>query len=154
MRDDEDDDYKDMGTHWIDVVPCGAYENYVFDIYNGSSFGYGDSILYNIVPKVAKLSKLTKAKKAITVRWTAQKTKMAYDIERITGYQIQVATDKKFKKNVYVKGYIKASKKVTKLKKKKKYYVRIRTYYDNWGEGDRDGYICSSWSAYKTCKTK
>ena len=50
---------------------------------------------------------------------------------RITGYQIQLATDGNFTKNKRtktVKGYRNTSKKVTNLKAKKKYYIRIRTY--------------------------
>ena len=64
---------------------------------------------------------------------------------RITGYQIQLATDRKFthnKKTVNVKGYRKVSKKVKILKGKKKYYIRIRTYmtvggkkyYSDWSK--------------------
>ena len=41
--------------------------------------------------KKASISKLSKGKKAITVKWKKVKT--------IKGYQIQLATDKKFKKN-------------------------------------------------------
>ena len=71
---------------------------------------------------------------------------------RITGYRIQLATDKAFKKNaktVNVKGYKKASKKVTKLKGKTKYYVRICTYMKSGGKT-----YYSPWSAVKTVKTK
>ena len=55
---------------------------------------------------------------------------------RINGYQVQVATDSKFTRNVKtasVKGYKKTSKKIGKLKKKTKYYVRIRTYIKTGG---------------------
>ena len=112
---------------------------------------FDEDCWFQIIPKGTKLGTLKKAKKAITVKWTAQKNKMSYD--RITGYQIQVATNKSFTKNkktVTVKGYKSTSKKVTKLKKKKKYYIRIRTYYVD----DYDEYLFSSWSKYKTCKTK
>ncbi len=71
---------------------------------------------------------------------------------RITGYQIQLATDKNFTKNrktVTVKGYKKTSKKVTKLKGGKKYYVRIRTY--KTVSGTR---YCSPWSKARTVTTK
>lgn len=63
------------------------------------------------------------------VKWKKQSAKMA--TSRITGYEIQLATNSKFtknKKNVTVKGYDSTSKKVTGLKGGKKYYVRIRTY--------------------------
>ena len=69
---------------------------------------------------------------------------------RITGYQIQLATDSKFTKNkktVLVNGYNKTSKKVTGLKGGKKYYVRIRTYRTIWKT------YYSPWSKVKTVTT-
>ena len=71
---------------------------------------------------------------------------------RITGYQIQLATNKKFTKNkktVIVKGYKKVSKKVKKLKAKKKYYVKICTYKTVSGKK-----YYSPWSKVKTVRTK
>lgn len=49
---------------------------------------------------------------------------------KVTGYQVQYSTSSKFKsaKTVTVKGYKSTSKTITKLAKKKKYYVRVRTY--------------------------
>ena len=59
----------------------------------------------------------------------------------ITGYQIQYSTDSKFKKekkSIKTKNAKTVSKKITKLKVAKKYYVRIRTYkgkkYSNWSK--------------------
>jgi hypothetical protein len=91
-----------------------------------------------------------KAKKAITVKWKKQTAKMPKS--RITGYQIQLATNKKFTKNkktVNVKGYKKVSKKVTKLKGGKTYYVKIRTYKTIKGKK-----YYSKWSKVKAIKTK
>lgn len=71
---------------------------------------------------------------------------------RITGYQIQLATDKKFTKNVKtvnVKGYKKVSKKVKKLKGGKKYFVKVRTYMTVDGTK-----YYSSWSKVKSAKTR
>jgi len=71
---------------------------------------------------------------------------------RISGYQIQLATDKKFTKNkktVNVKGYKKVSRKVKRLKAKKKYYIRIRTYKTVSGKN-----YYSGWSKVKTAKTR
>ena len=96
------------------------------------------------------LRTLKKAKKAITVKWKKQSAKMAKS--RITGYQIQLATDKKFTKNrktVNVKGYKKVSKKVKKLKTRKKYYIRVRTYKTVSGIK-----YYSGWSKVKAIKTK
>ena len=67
---------------------------------------------------------MSAAKKGFTVKYKKQAT-------QTTGYQIQYATDKNFKKNkktVTVKKNKTTSVKVKKLKAKKKYYVRVRTY--------------------------
>ena len=84
---------------------------------------------FKIIPKGTSIRKLKKGRKAITVKWKKQSAKMSKS--RITGYQIQVATNKKFtanKKTVTVKGYRKASRTIKDLKAGKKYFVRIRTY--------------------------
>lgn len=59
----------------------------------------------------------------------------------ITGYQIQYSTNSKFKKgnkSIKIKSAKTVSKKITKLKAAKKYYVRIRTYkgkkYSKWSK--------------------
>ena len=70
----------------------------------------------------------------------------------INGYQVQLATDSKFKKNkknVTISKGATVSKKITGLKAKKKYYVRIRSFSKN---GDKK--IYSSWSKAKTVTTK
>ena len=87
------------------------------------------AITFKINPKGTRLKKPVAAKKAVTIKWTRQSTKMAKF--RITGYQIQLATNKQFttnKRTVNVKGYKKVSQNVKKLKGGKKYYVKIRTY--------------------------
>ncbi|MBR0457457.1 MAG: hypothetical protein IJJ01_12405 [Firmicutes bacterium] len=105
---------------------------------------------YNVNPIGTSLKSLTKAKKAITVKWNKQATKMS--TSRITGYQIQLATNSGFTKNkklVTVKGYATVSKKVKKLKRKKRYYVRIRTYKIVGGTK-----YYSTWSKSMNVKTK
>ena len=95
-------------------------------------------------PKSAKIKKVKAAKKAIAVEWKK--------VSGVKGYQILVATDKKFKKNkktVTVKKQKTTKVTVKKLKAKKKYYVRIRTYKTVKGKK-----IYSSWSKVKTVKTK
>ena len=71
--------------------------------------------------------------KAFTVKWKKKSS--------ITGYQIQYSTDSKFKKekkSIKTKNAKTVSKKITKLKAAKKYYVRIRTYkgkkYSKWSK--------------------
>lgn len=64
----------------------------------------------------------------------------------ITGYQIQYSTNSKFKKgnkSIKIKSAKTVSKKITKLKAAKKYYVRIRTY---------KGKKYSKWSKVKSAK--
>ena len=98
--------------------------------------------------KKASISKLSKGKKTITVRWKKVST--------IKGYQIQLATDKKFKKNkktVTISKQKTTKTTVKKLKAKKKYYVRIRTYKNVKYQG-KTIKVYSSWSKVKTVKTK
>ena len=45
-----------------------------------------------------------------------------------SGYQAQISTDKKFKKNVKSKNLARTSYTFTKLNAGKKYYVRVRSY--------------------------
>ena len=95
-------------------------------------------------PKGAKLKKVKGSKKAIVLTWAK--------VKGVKGYQIQVATDKKFKKNkktVTIKKQKTIKTTVKKLKSKKKYFVRIRTYKTVNGKK-----IYSSWSKAKTVKTK
>lgn len=91
-----------------------------------------------------KIKKIKAAKKKFTIQWRADKT--------VRGYQIQYCTKKNFKsvvKTVAVKGASKKSKTIRKLKSKKKYYVRIRSYAKENGKK-----IYSEWSAVKKIKTK
>ena len=128
---------KNVGKYTVTVKFKGNY--------SGSK-----ALTYYIAPKGTAVKSLTAAKKALTVNWTKQGTKMSKSY--VTGYQIQLATDKKFKKNVKnvtVKGYRAVSKKVTGLKAKTNYYVRIRTYMK---VGTKTYY--SSWSGAKVKKTK
>ena len=95
-------------------------------------------------PKSAKFKKVKSAKKAISVEWKK--------VSGVKGYQIQVATNKKFKKNkktVNIKKQKTTKTTVKKLKAKKKYYVRIRTYKIVNGKK-----VYSSWSKVKSVKTK
>ena len=95
-------------------------------------------------PKSASIKKVKGAKKAISVTWKK--------VSGVNGYEIQVATDKKFKKNkktVTIKKQKTTKTTVKKLKAKKKYYVRVRTYKMVNGKK-----VYSSWSKAKSVKTK
>ncbi|MEE0038212.1 MAG: leucine-rich repeat protein, partial [Lachnospiraceae bacterium] len=74
------------------------------------------------VPKKPEMKKLTAGKKKFTVQWKKDK--------KADGYQVQYSTDKKFKKNVKSVNVSKKSTKATvkKLKKRKTYRVRVRSY--------------------------
>ena len=95
-------------------------------------------------PKSASIKKVKGAKKAIELTWGK--------VASVSGYEIQVATDKKFKKNkktVTIKKQKTTKTTVKKLKAKKKHYVRIRTYKTVNGKK-----VYSSWSKVKSVKTK
>ena len=102
-----------------------------------------------IVPMGTSLAKLKKGKGSFTVKWRKQSSKMPK--ARITGYEIQYSTKGNFKsgnKKLKIKGYKKTSAKITKLKKKK-YYVRIRTYMKTGGKT-----LYSPWSKAKTVRVR
>lgn len=97
-----------------------------------------------VKPKKTSIKKLSKGKKKFTVTWAK--------VSGVKGYQIQYSSDKKFKKNnksVTVTKQKTTKATVKKLKSKKKYYVRVRTYKMVNGKK-----IYSSWSKVKSVKTK
>ncbi len=105
---------------------------------------------FKINPKGTSIKSVSAAKKGLTVKYKKQTT-------QTTGYQIQYATDKNFKKNkktVTVKKNKTTSVKVKKLKAKKKYYVRVRTYKNVKDADGNAKKLYSSWSKTKTVKTK
>lgn len=102
------------------------------------------SCTYTIAP-AKNTVKLSKAKKtSLKATWTKA--------AGITGYQIQYGTSSKFKgaKTVTVKS---TSKTIFKLKKNKKYYVRVRSYKTVKVNG-KSMNLYSPWSASKNLKTK
>ncbi|MCQ2567412.1 MAG: S8 family serine peptidase [Mogibacterium sp.] len=108
------------------------------------------TISFNIVPKGTNISSAKKYSKALRVKWTKRTSAMAK--YRITGYQVQVAKNSSFSKGLKsykVKGYSKYYKKITGLKRKTKYYTRVRTYMTVNGKT-----YYSTWSGSKKYKTK
>jgi hypothetical protein len=96
--------------------------------------------------KSTSISKAKAGKKSFTLTWKKQTAK------GIKGYEIQYSTDKKFKKDVKTVTIKKAkttSKTIKKLKSKKKYYVRIRTY-----KKSGKNMVYSTWSKTKSVKVK
>ncbi len=97
-----------------------------------------------VKPKKTSIKKLSKGKKKFTVTWAK--------VSGVKGYQIQYSSDKKFKKNnksITVTKQKTTNATVKKLKSKKKYYVRVRTYKTVNGKK-----IYSSWSKVKSVKIK
>lgn len=92
-------------------------------------------------PGKPKIKKIIKKKKSFTI--------VVKKVKKIDGYQIRYATNKKFKKyknkNTF---YLRTT--VRKLKSKKKYYVKVRSYYLN-DDGIR---VYSKFSKVKKVKTK
>lgn len=125
---------KAVGTYRVTVKGAG--------IYTGTK-----TVTFKIVkPAVKKtaLSKIRGTKRALTLSWKKATGK-------VSGYQVQCSTDKKFKKNVkttYVKGATKRSAKITGLKAKKSYYARVRTVYKVGGKT-----FYSPWSQVKKART-
>ena len=126
---------KKIGTATVTVTFKGDYASYK-----------SKKATFKIVPKNTSVKKLTKGKKQIKVAWGAQKT-------QTTGYQIQYSTSKKFTaattKIATVKKNKTTSATIKKLKSKKTYYVRVRTYKTV----GKTKYV-SAWSKAKTVKTK
>ena len=89
------------------------------------------------------ITHLLKGKKSFTVKWKKR--------SGVTGYQIQYGTKSSFKgaKTVTVKKASTGSKKIKKLKARKKYYVRVRAYKTVNGKK-----YYSAWSKKKHVKTK
>lgn len=104
---------------------------------------------FTIKPKEVSLSKVTAKSKGFKVNWKKG--------TEISGYQIQYSTSKKFTKKttdvVTIKGAKNTSKTISKLKAKKKYYVRIRTYKTVTVNG-KSTKLYSAWSNTKKVTTK
>lgn len=104
---------------------------------------------FRILPKGTKLKKVSAGKKSFTAKWSRQKT-------QTTGYQVQYSQKKNFKsgaKTVTIGKTKTTAKKVTGLKKKKTYYVRVRTYKTVKISGKKAN-VVSAWSSAKKVKTK
>jgi hypothetical protein len=128
---------KDVGTYKVTVKMKGSK-------YSGSK-----TLSFRINPKGTTLLDPAAASKAVKARWNKQLTKM--ETSGISGYQIQLATDKAFtnKTLVTVKGRNIVSRKVTGLLGGTRYYLRIRTYKTLKGKN-----YYSAWSAKKSIATK
>lgn len=122
---------KNVGDGKVTVIGKGAY--------NGSV-----TKTFTIKPKGTSLSKLTSKSKGFKIKWKKQPV-------QISGYQIQYATKSSFsnKKTKTITSPTKTTITLKKLKAKKRYYVRIRTYKVVSGKK-----LYSAWSGVKKVKTK
>lgn len=128
---------KKAGRYTVTVTLKGNYKGTVKKI-------------FDIVPKGTSIAKVTAKKKGFTVKWKKQSS-------QTTGYEIAYSTSRKFAKKdtktATVKKNKTTSKSISKLKAKKKYYVRVRTYKTVKSNG-KTVKLYSGWSKVKTVKTK
>lgn len=92
---------------------------------------------FKIIPKTTSISKLTKKKKAVFVKWRKQSV-------QTSGYQIRFSTSSKFKNTstITIKSNKTTSRTIKRLKSNRRYYVKVRTYktvnskryYSNWSK--------------------
>lgn len=121
---------KNVGRYSVKITFKGNY--------SGTSTQY-----FNITPAAPKISKVViNSTSAFTATWNKISC---------TGYQIQYATKSDFSdaKSVTIKGNSNVSKKITGLKKNKKYYIRVRCYTTTKFDG-KNYNIYSSWSPTKS----
>ena len=124
---------KKLGKYWVNVK------------FNGVKYKGEKKLYFTIGPKNTSISSLTTKNKSFTAKWKKQTSNS-------TGYQLQYANDSGFTKNVYnvnISNNKTTRKTVSKLKAKKKYYVRIRTYKKINGTK-----YYSNWSDYKSITVK
>lgn len=126
---------KNVGSYTVTVTFKGSY--------------YGARTLtFTIIPKGTSVSKLTAGKKQFTAKWSKQTT-------QTSGYELQYSTKSNMSgaKTVNVGKNKTTSATVKKLKKGKKYYVRIRTYKTVKING-KSVKLYSAWSKVRNVKAK
>lgn len=129
------------GVKTYKCATCGATRKETIPKIN-PSVGLNKSLPKERIKKTAGL------KKAATVKWTKLSSKNS---KKIQGIEVQIATNKAFTKNVKIKTAKKtaSSIKIKKLKSRKTYWVRVRTYKMVSG-----GEQFSTWSKAKSVKIK
>lgn len=122
---------KNVGSYTVKITFRGNYTGTIYQ-------------KFTINPKGSTISSLSARSGAFTVKWKKQ-------FVQTTGYQIQYSVRSSFKnaKTVTVLSAKTVSRTISRLGKKKKYYVRIRTYKTS---GKTKYY--SAWSKAKSVKTK
>lgn len=122
---------KNVGSYTVKITFRGNYTGTIYQ-------------KFTINPKGSTISSLSGRSGAFTAKWKKQSV-------QTTGYQIQYSVRSSFKnaKTVTVSSAKTVSRTISRLGKKKKYYVRIRTYKTS---GKTKYY--SAWSKAKSVKTK
>lgn len=126
---------KDVGVYTVRIVFKGNYS--------------GVKVLtFSINPTKTKLQSVTPIRKGLVAKWEKVPNRMG--TKRITGYEIQYSTSKRFKDAVTkkIKGYKNIGVKIRRLKPKKTYYVRVRTYMKVNGQ-----YCYSPWTKKMPVRT-
>ena len=126
---------KNVGRYQVKITYKGSYT--------------GKKVLYFYInPSATSIRKVTAGKKKMTVAYRKQ-------TKQVSGYEIQYARDKKFKKAVTVRitSNGKNKKSIYKLKSKTKYYVRVRTYKTVKISGKKQK-LYSVWSSAKAVTIK
>ena len=121
---------KNVGTYKVTIKGQGNYTGTI-------------TKSFTITPKGTTLSSVKKGSKSFTAKWKKQSS-------QTTGYEIRYSTSSSMKKATIkkVKSNKTTSLKVSKLGKKKTYYVQIRTYKTVSGKT-----YYSAWSKSKKVKT-
>ena len=123
---------KNVGSYGITVKFLGKY-------------GGTAKKSFTINPRPTSLAKLTPKAKGMAVSWKKQP-------KQISGYEVAYSTSSKFAKKATKSVTVnkgKTAKTIARLKGKKRYYVRIRTYMSVKGKK-----YYSSWSKAKSIMTK
>ena len=127
---------KNPGVYTATLEFCGNYSGKV-------------AKTFTIRPQKTSLKKVTARSRGLRVTWKKQTS-------QTDGYQIQYSTNRSFKgkaAKIAAAGKKETAKNISRLKGKKKYYVRIRTYKTAKVNGKKKT-LYSDWSKSKTIRTK
>lgn len=131
------------------IKSLSAAKTYSFRIraYKGSVNGAYKNYTTSTAPKKVGSLSVKAAKKSATVKWKKVSG---------NGYQLQYSTNSNFKnaKSVNLSSASKTSKKISGLKKGKKYYVRVRAVKTRKDSSGKTYKYYGSWSAKKSFKAK
>ena len=151
--------YTKIRTYFVPMASAPSRKGYLFDGWytkpKGGEREYEGAVIHSNMSLYAHWKKVkVKGSKLYSVKkLKGKKIKVIYKIlSSVSGYEIQYSTDKSMKKNsksvlVY---YYKDSSKTIKVKKKGKYYVRVRAYK----EDSVYNKIYGKWSGVKSIKVK